>query len=175
MGSQEDTILKKLSKRKWLAPKEDYKTLLKYFGGKAKMKKLLAASRNIPFTRFHRSWSKNNVLSFWKGDTWEQVIDYCTLTGIKPKRIMNWIAGQKINKTDEKTIKIVLLVRSTPSKLSLRSKAIHLKNEIIKIDNKLKKGNNEEDRDWHERIYKRVHNALNRIDFDTDIEDFKGP
>jgi len=42
MGEQKDKILEKLKDRKWLAPAEDYKTLLKYFGGKAKMKKTLA-------------------------------------------------------------------------------------------------------------------------------------
>ena len=164
MGEQKDKILEQLSKRKWLAPKEDYKTLLKYFGGKAKMKKLLAASRNIPFTRFHKSWSKNNVLSIWKGETWEQLIDFCELAKIKPKEIMNWAAGRKINKTKFTTMQIAMLVSSSNSKLSLRGKAIHLRNKLIEIDKNLERRPNEEDKHWHQRLYLRVHNALGRTD-----------
>ena len=144
-------------------PKKDWEALEKYIG-KAKMKKLLAARRNIPFTRFHKSWSKNNVLSIWKGDTWDQVIDYCTLTGIKPKRIMNWIAGQKINHTDWKTIAIARLINSSKSKLSLRGKAINLTKQLIKIDKSLaRRGESEIEKHWQERIYQRVFKALQRF------------
>ena len=64
--------------------------------------------------------------------------------------------------SDWKTIQIAKLVSSSPSKLSLRGKAIHLRNEIAEIDEKFKQGKNEEDKLWYERIYQRVDKALRR-------------
>ena len=142
--------------------KQDQEKIESYFGGKAKMKKLLAASHNIPFTRFHKSWSKNNILSHWRGDTWDQVIDFCSLVGIPPKKVMNYVAGLKINKTDLKTIQIADLINSSTSKLSLRGKAINLSKKLIEIDIKLKQGDKESLKHWQDRIYRKVYKSLKR-------------
>ena len=146
---------------KYKVPKKDWEALKKYIG-KAKMKKLLATPSKAKFTRFHKSWSKNNVLSIWKGATWDQVLDFCYVMDIGPKEVMNWLAGRKINKTDWKTIQIANLIRSSNSKLSLRSKAISLSNKLITIDGSLKQRPEEEVKHWQERIYQRVFKALQR-------------
>ena len=143
-------------------PKKDWKALEKFIG-KAKMKKLLASPSKDKFKHFHKSWSKSNVLSIWKGETWEQLIDFCSFAGVKPKQIMNWVAGQRINKTNWKTIKIAKLFLATKSNLKPRSKAINLSKKLVEIDKTLaKRGEKETQKHWQERIYQRVFKALQR-------------
>ena len=117
---------------------------------------------------WHPSWSRKRLAEAWSmgksPHKWDDVIEWCNLNDIYPMEVFNWVAGRKINKTDEKTMKIAELVSSRNSKLPLRAKAIHLRNEIIKIDKNLKRRNDEDDNQWYERIYKRVHNALSRVD-----------
>ena len=145
-------------------PKKDWEALQKYIG-KAKMKKLLASPSKDKFKHFHKSWSKSNVLSIWKGDSWMQVLDFCKLADITPKQVMNYVAGLKVNKTDQKTILIAKLMhtRFNP-KLTTRSLAIHLKKELIKIDSSLANRGDEKEKHWHERIYQRAFKALQRYD-----------
>ena len=167
MGAQEDKIQKLLDvytkKKNWKV--KGWLKIVKDNLTKEQYKKLLA-QKPPPFKHFHRSWTKKRIMDIpmWKGDTWKQVIEFCELTKIKPKEVMNWAAGRKINKTDEKTIKIAMLVNSSNSKLGPRAKAIHLRNEIIKIDSSLKQRGNEDAKVWHERIYQRVFKARQRFD-----------
>ena len=79
---------------------------------------------------------------------------------------MNWAANRKINKTDEKTIKIALKIMTYKSKLSLRGKAINKAEEIIAIDASMKRRSYGKEKDevkhWHDRLYLKVYNALER-------------
>ena len=167
MGVQEDKIQKLLDtytkKKNWNA--KGWVKIVKDNLTKEQYKKLLA-QKPPPFKHFHRSWTKKRIMDIpmWKGDTWKQVIEFCELTKIKPKEVMNWAAGRKINKTDEKTIDIAMLFYSSPSKLSVRGKAISLSKKIIEIDSSMKQRNNEDDKVWHERIYQRVFKARQRVD-----------
>ena len=115
---------------------------------------------------WHRSWSKEKLAKAWSMGKnlkdWDHIIDWCKLHDVEPIEVFNWVASKRINKTDEKTIRIAVLISSSKSKLPLRAKAIHLRNEIAAIDKNLRKRNNEKDKQWHERIYKRVHNSLQR-------------
>ena len=145
-------------------PQKDWKALEKLIG-KAKIKKLLASPTKDKFKHFHKSWSKSNVLSIWKGETWAQVLDFCKVADITPKQVMNYVAGLKVNKTDQKTILIAKLMHTRfTTKLTTRSLAINLKKELIKIDKSLANRGDESDKHWHERIYQRVFKALQRYD-----------
>ena len=165
MGSQEDKIQKLLNayteKKNWSA--KGWVKIVKDNLSKEQYKKLLA-QKPPPFKRFHKTWTKKRITDIWKGDTWEQLIDYCTLTGIKPKQIMNSVAGRKIDHTKYTTMKIVELASRTPIKKSPRATYINLRHQLIKIDPKLKQRPNETYAKWHRRLYLRVHNALSRTD-----------
>ena len=173
MGVQEDKIQKLLDtytkKKNWNA--KGWVKIVKDNLSKEQYKKLLA-QKPPPFKHFHRSWTKKRIMDIpmWKGDTWDQVIEFCKLTKIKPKEVMNWAAGRKINKTNWKTIQISMLFYSSPSKLSVRGKAINLSKKIIEIDSSMKQGPSEEDKHWHQRLYLRVHNALGRVDAEDFID-----
>ena len=118
-----------------------------------------------PFKHFHTTWTKKNIIDMWKGDSWAQVLDFCKVADVTPKQVMNYVAGLKVNKTDQKTILIAKLMRNRfTTKLSPRSLAIHLKKELIKIDKSLANRGDESDKHWHERIYQRVFKALQRYD-----------
>jgi hypothetical protein len=168
MGSQEDKIQKALDqytkKKNWSS--KGWLKILKDNVGKDEWKRLQkeVAKPSPPFKHFHKEWSKSNILKVWKGNTWESVIDFCKLTNIKPKQVMNYVAGLKVNKTDKKTIQIAGLVNNTKSKLPLRSKAINLSKKLIEIDSKLKQGDKETPKHWQERIYRKVYKSLKRFD-----------
>ena len=164
MGEQKDKILEQLSKRKWLAPKEDYKTLLKYFGGKAKMKKTLAnwKKNKPPFKHFHKSWSKQRVLDVWKGDTWEQIIDFCELAKIKPKEIMNWAAGKKIDHTHWKTMGIAKLCREKLEEESKKKKPRKPRSVILGLSSQLSDIDDNLETASDDKIYKTCWNAMKR-------------
>jgi pimeloyl-CoA synthetase len=89
------------------------------------------------------------------------------MVNIKPKEIMNWIAGRKIDHTNWKTIQIANLdwQYKTKSKQSLREKAWHLRKQISAIDKKLEQRYGEDHRAWLQRLYLRFHNAINRTDY----------
>ena len=172
MGSQTDKIQKALdiySKSvKVIDPKKYMAIIYKHLDAEGRREFTKIATRKYlkvatSFKHFNKSWSKKNVLDIWKGDTWESVIDFCKLTNIKPKEVMNYVAGRKINKTDWKTIQIAKLVHATKSNLPLRSKAINLSKKLIAIDKTLaKRGERETQKHWQERIYQRVFKALQR-------------
>ena len=167
MGSQEDKIQKLLNayteKKNWSA--KGWVKIVKDNLSKEQYKKLLA-QKPPPFKHFHRSWTKKRIMDIpmWKGDTWEQVIDFCKLTNIKPKEVMNWIAGRKIDHTKYTTMKIAELASRTPIKKSPRATYINLSKDLIKLDPKLKQRPNETYAKWRRRLYLRVHNALSRSD-----------
>jgi hypothetical protein len=120
--------------------------------------------------RWHRTWTKQNLAAAWSMgknlNDWDDIIDWCKLHDITPREVFNWVAGKSINKTDEKTIKIVWLYNKSKSKLSPRGKAISLSKQLIEIDKSLAQRSNEEDKHWQERIYQRVFKALQRGSLD---------
>jgi len=141
--------------------KKDWADLEKYIG-KAKLKKLLDGKIKTDFKHFHKSWSKSNVLSIWKGDTWDSVIDFCNVANIKPKEVMGWLAGRKIDHTNWKTMRIAALCKEkleeeskkkTPRKP--RSVILGLSSQLSDIDDNLETASDD-------KIYKTCWNALKR-------------
>ena len=120
--------------------------------------------------RWHRTWTKQNLAAAWSMgknlNDWDDIIDWCKLHDITPREVFNWVAGKNINKTDAKTIAIALCYNKSKSKLSPRGKAISLSKQLIEIDKSLAQRSGEENKDWQQRIYKRVHNALKRGSLD---------
>ena len=105
-------------------------------------------------------WSKEEIIKLWKGDNWDQVKDFCTLTGIKPKEVLAWAASRRLDKTDKKTVLIKAAYSRLKSKLKTRSKILKNKKIFIKIDPNLILRNNEGNRKHDERIYQRVFKAV---------------
>ena len=105
-------------------------------------------------------WSKEEIIKLWKGDNWDQVKDFCTLTGIKPKEVLAWAASRRLDKTDKTTVLIKAAYSRINSKLKMRAKVLNKKKIFIKIDPNLKQRNNEQDRKHDERIYQRVFKAV---------------
>ena len=149
-------------------PKKNWKELEDYFG-KEGFKKFLKGievgkmySAKKPFKRFHKSWSKNNVLSIWKGDTWEQVIDFCNLANIKPKRVMNWIAGIRIDHTHWKTMEIAKLCREKLVEESKKKKPRKPRSVILGLASQLSDIDENLELASDDKIYKTCWNAMKR-------------
>ena len=163
MGIQEDKIQKLLDAytKKKNSTAKGWLKIVKDNLSKEQYKKLLT-QKPPPFKRFPKSWSKNNVLSIWKGGTWDQVIDFCNLTNIKPKQIMNYAAGIKIDHTNWKTMRIAVLCNEKLAAESkkknprtTRSVIIGLSSQLSDIDDNLELASDD-------KIYKTCWNAMKR-------------
>lgn len=163
MGAQEDKIQKLLDvytkKKNWKV--KGWLKIVKDNLTKEQYKKLLA-QKPPPFKRFHKSWSKNNVLSIWKGDTWEQVIDFCNLANIKPKRVMNWLAGMRIDHTHWKTMEIAKLCREKLTEESKRKKPRTTRSVILGLSSQLSDIDGKLENASDDKIYKTCWNAIKR-------------
>ena len=60
---------------------------------------------------------KKSIIKLWKGDNWDQVKDFCTLTGIKPKEVLAWAASRRLDKTDKKTV----LIKAAYSRIKIKA------------------------------------------------------
>jgi|TARA_R110000803_G_C11905797_1_gene312625 hypothetical protein len=152
-------------------PKKLLRTLLKaYDGNKDSVSRFIkgleigqAATAKKPLKLNPRAasrWSKDSILDLFstKGKVeWQHLKGFCELVDIKPKEILVWAAGRKLNRTTDTTIKLARAYKQlkTKSKLSPRAKILNNKKKFIKIDSKLK---NKTD----QQIYLAVFNALQR-------------
>jgi hypothetical protein len=163
MGIHEDKIQKLLNaytkKKNWTA--KGWLKIVKDNLSKEQYKKLLA-QKPPPFKRFHNSWSKNNVLSIWKGDTWEQVIDFCKMVNIKPKQIMNYAAGIKIDHTNWKTIKIAALCKEKLEEENKKKKPRTPRSVILGLSSQLSDIDGNLELASDDKIYKTCWNAMKR-------------
>jgi len=141
--------------------KKDWADLEKYIG-KAKLKKLLDGKIKTDFKHFHKSWSKSNVLSIWKGDTWDSVIDFCNVANIKPKEIMNWVAGRKINHTNWKTMRIAALCNEKLKAESKKKKPRKPRSVILGLSSQLSDIDDNLELASDDKIYKTCWNAMKR-------------
>ena len=141
--------------------KKDWADLEKYIG-KAKLKKLLDGKIKTDFKHFHKSWSKSNVLSIWKGDTWDSVIDFCNVANIKPKEIMNWVAGRKINHTNWKTMRIAALCNEKLKAESKKKKPRKPRSVILGLGSQLSDIDDNLELASDDKIYKTCWNAMKR-------------
>ena len=143
-------------------PEKLWTDLEKYIG-KAKFKKLLGGKlKEPPFKHFHKSWTKNNVLSVWKGETWDQVIMFCNIANIKPKEIMNWVAGRKINHTDWKTMRIAALCNEKLKAESKKKKPRKPRSVILGLSSQLSDIDDNLELASDDKIYKTCWNAMKR-------------
>ena len=150
-------------------PKKLLRTLLKvYDGNKVSVSRFIkgleigqAVTANKPLKLNPRAasrWSKDSILDLFstKGKVeWQHLKGFCELVDIKPKEILVWAAGRKLDRTTITTIKLARAYNKIKSKLKPRARALNNKKIFIKIDSKLK---NKTD----EQIYQAVFKALQR-------------
>ena len=150
-------------------PKKLLRTLLKvYDGNKVSVSRFIkgleigqAVTANKPLKLNPRAasrWSKDSILDLFstKGKVeWQHLKGFCELVDIKPKEILVWAAGRKLNRTTITTIKLARAYNKIKSKLKPRARVLNNKKIFIKIDSKLK---NKTD----EQIYQAVFKALQR-------------
>jgi len=150
-------------------PKKLLRTLLKvYDGNKVSVSRFLkgleigqAAIAKKPLKLNPRAasrWSKDSILDLFstKGKVeWQHLKGFCELVDIKPKEILVWAAGRKLDRTTITTIKLARAYNKIKSKLKPRARVLNNKKIFIKIDSKLK---NKTD----EQIYQAVFKALQR-------------
>jgi|TARA_R110000803_G_scaffold138818_2_gene205570 hypothetical protein len=150
-------------------PKKLLRTLLKvYDGNKVSVSRFIkgleigqAVTANKPLKLNPRAasrWSKDSILDLFstKGKVeWQHLKGFCELVDIKPKEILVWAAGRKLDRTTITTIKLARAYNKIKSKLKPRARVLNNKKIFIKIDSKLK---NKTD----EQIYQAVFKALQR-------------
>jgi hypothetical protein len=150
-------------------PKKLLRTLLKvYDGNKVSVSRFIkgleigqAVTANKPLKLNPRAasrWSKGSILDLFstKGKVeWQHLKGFCELVDIKPKEILVWAAGRKLDRTTITTIKLARAYNKIKSKLKPRARVLNNKKIFIKIDSKLK---NKTD----EQIYQAVFKALQR-------------
>ena len=150
-------------------PKKLLRTLLKvYDGNKVSVSRFIkgleigqAVTANKPLKLNPRAasrWSKDSILDLFstKGKVeWQHLKGFCELVDIKPKEILVWAAGRKLDRTTITTIKLARAYNKIKSKLKPRARVLNNKKIFIKIDSKLK---NKTD----EQIYQAVFKALKR-------------
>lgn len=150
-------------------PKKLLRTLLKvYDGNKVSVSRFIkgleigqAVTANKPLKLNPRAasrWSKDSILDLFstKGKVeWQHLKGFCELVDIKPKEILVWAAGRKLDRTTITTIKLARAYNKIKSKLKPRARVLNNKEIFIKIDSKLK---NKTD----EQIYQAVFKALQR-------------
>ena len=150
-------------------PKKLLRTLLKvYDGNKVSVSRFIkgleigqAVTANKPLKLNPRAasrWSKDSILDLFstKGKVeWQHLKGFCELVDIKPKEILVWAAGRKLDRTTITTIKLARAYNKIKSKLKPRARVLNNKKIFIKIDSKLK---NKTDN----QIYIAVWKALNK-------------
>jgi len=150
-------------------PKKLLRTLLKvYDSNKVSVSRFIkgleigqAVTANKPLKLNPRAasrWSKDSILDLFstKGKVeWQHLKGFCELVDIKPKEILVWAAGRKLDRTTITTIKLARAYNKIKSKLKPRARVLNNKKIFIKIDSKLK---NKTD----EQIYQAVFKALQR-------------
>ena len=150
-------------------PRYLLRTLLKaYDGNKESVSRFIkglelgkAVTENKPLKLNPRAasrWSKDSILDLFstKGKVeWQHLKGFCELVDIKPKEILVWAAGRKLDRTTITTIKLARAYNKIKSKLKPRARVLNNKKIFIKIDSKLK---NKTD----EQIYQAVFKALKR-------------
>ena len=133
-------------------PKKLLRTLLKvYDGNKVSVSRFIkgleigqAVTANKPLKLNPRAasrWSKDSILDLFstKGKVeWQHLKGFCELVDIKPKEILVWAAGRKLDRTTITTIKLARAYNKIKSKLKPRARVLNNKKIFIKIDSKLK-------------------------------------
>jgi len=146
-------------------PKKLLRTLLKvYDGNKVSVSRFIkgleigqAVTANKPLKLNPRAasrWSKDSILDLFstKGKVeWQHLKGFCELVDIKPKEILVWAAGRKLDRTTITSIKLARAYNKIKSKLKPRARVLNNKKIFIKIDSKLK---NKTDEQIYQAVYK---------------------